>query len=613
VLESLAVSARGVFDADVAVVTLTSGAGAPLEAVAARDRLPRVGDPAEPLPTGLGVARPEAGGDWLAAPVHDGLEASRGTVAIVRRDAEGFTTEEREILALLGRLAATTLRSIDLTRAIARSEARLRTIVESAPVGLVEVDDADQVIWWNGSAARILRWPAHAAAESAPEFPAEARGALRELWRRARTGGPSVGPDLDDVLLGGHRRQLTLAAAPLAGGADSVLTLLDDVTETRQLRAELRHAHTMEVRGQVASRVAHDFNNLITLISGYAEMLSRELAGDEAHLAMVRDIQATASRASLLTGQLQTIGRTKATEPVVFNPVTVIASNAEVLERVLGARIELALELDPAAGAVLADADQFEQLVLNLSINARDAMPAGGHLTLRLVRETLDDEAASALEVEPGEYVRLDVADDGEGMDEETRRRCFEPLFTTKGTFRGTGMGLASAQRLVSASDGAISVVSALGEGTTFFVRLPRVGDASAEEARVEVARPRGEARVLVADDDEGLRRLMSQVLRRNGYEVVEVDSAEAALVAADDAEFDLLVSDVVMAEVSGEELARRLQSRRPGLRVLLVSGTADAHVVAHLSPGTAAFLAKPFRPSEVIDRAHELLAKREG
>ncbi len=328
---------------------------------------------------------------------------------------------------------------------------------------------------------------------------------------------------------------------------------------------------------------------------------------------MVRDIQATASRASLLTRQLQTIGRTKVAAPVLFNPITVIASNAEVLERIMGSAVELAWVLDDAAGAIKVDADQFEQMIINLSINARDAMPEGGRLTIGVARRALDDARAAALGVAPGPYVHVAVTDTGVGMDEETREHCFDPLFTTKGPFKGTGMGLASAQRLATDSGGAIECSSAPGAGTTFDVYFPLAAESSAAPAPPVVAEtPRGSATILLADDDEALRRLMSQVLTRNGYRVEEAASGEEALARFSeiDGDVDLLVSDVVMGELTGPELAAKLQEAQPGLKVLLTSGTAEATVIDGLGPGRAAFLAKPFKPSGLIDAVHELLAR---
>jgi two-component system cell cycle sensor histidine kinase/response regulator CckA len=214
-----------------------------------------------------------------------------------------------------------------------------------------------------------------------------------------------------------------------------------------------------------------------------------------------------------------------------------------------------------------------------------------------------------------GEYLMLSISDTGVGMDEATRKRCFEPLFTTKGPLKGTGMGLAAARRLVEESGGAIWCVSEVAEGTTFQIVLPVVDEPAEEVASaVEPIRPQGTATVLLAEDDEDLRRLMSQVLRRNGFQVLEADSGERAEAIFADAgvRIDLLLSDVIMAEMTGRELSSKLQARNPSLRVLLVSGTEDSSVVSDLMPGTCDFLAKPFRPSELIDKVHGLLTRRE-
>ncbi|HVB70191.1 MAG TPA: response regulator [Acidimicrobiales bacterium] len=618
ILGAVAESARDVFGADAAVVTWES-TSSPLRAVIAKH-----GDPiTTPFDPAMSDGRPTGeGGDvtpwrhegWLVAPVVEERDRKLGVVGVQRDDESGFSDEDQEILMLLAQLTSTALSATRLNRTIETNEARLRVLVESAPVGLVEVDAANHVVWWNGPARRLLSWPDVAERPAAaPDFAPMVRFELEELWAEVRDTGEANGREIDDVPVGNHQRHWTVTATalPVAGAAaPGVLTLIDDVTDTRQLRAEVRHAQTMEMRGQVASRLAHDFNNLLTLVSGYAEILSQNLRDDRS-LQMVKDIQSTASRAALLTGQLQTIGRTKIAEPVLFNPITVIASNAEVLERVLGSAVELEWRLDQYAGAVKVDADQFEQMIINLALNARDAMPDGGRLTIGVARAALTETQATELAVAPGDYVHLAVTDTGVGMDDETQRRCFEPLFTTKGPFKGTGMGLSAAQRLVVASHGAIACTSAPGEGTTIDVYLPFAGEAAASPAAPEVVEiPRGSATVLLVDDDEGLRRLMSQVLSRNGYHVVEAASGEEAAQLAGGGEPDLLVSDVVMGEMSGRDLAEALQGRQPGLKVLLTSGTAEPSIVNGLGPGRASFLAKPFKPSGLIDAVHELLTR---
>ena len=625
ILRNIAGSAQSVFDVAVAVVSLDAGAAAPLRGVAHRGRpavcTSPVESPVDELPRARGDgSEPWLENGWLVAPMVERRVRHLGVIAIRREIERGYSAEDREVLTLLAQMASTALGAAELSRSIQTSETRLRTLIDTAPVGIVEVDVEGRVRWWNRAASRVLAWTEFDDDTGAGDvnFPASVSAGLGELWSDVAQGGSVTPRDFVDVAIAGRLRILTASAALLLGAdgeVQGILTLVDDVTNHRQLTAELRHANTMEIRGQVASRIAHDFNNLLTLIAGYAEILSHDLSGDERSSQMVRDIQATASRASLLTGQLQTIGRTNATEPVVFDPVAVIQSNAEVLERILGADIDLQWALDDPVGHVRADADQFEQMILNLSINARDAMPDGGVLRIAADHVVFERERAQSRGLFAGDFVRLTVVDTGVGMDEATRERCFEPLFTTKGPFKGTGMGLSSARRLVEESGGAIRCRSEVGRGTTFEILLPVVDEPVSVVVRpVSVSPPRGSATVLLAEDDEVLRRLMSQVLQRNGYEVIECDSGERALELSDEfaGRFDMLLSDVVMGAMNGHDLAATLQSRIPSLRVLLVSGTQNASIVANLTPGRSAFLAKPFKPSQLIDSVHELLSRRD-
>ncbi|MGC8510638.1 MAG: ATP-binding protein, partial [Acidimicrobiales bacterium] len=385
-----------------------------------------------------------------------------------------------------------------------------------------------------------------------------------------------------------------------------------------------RHATTMETRGQVASTIAHDFNNLLTLITGYAEVLEGQVTSSES-AGLVRAIQVTAARAAALTAQLQSIGRTHEGRPVVVDPRAALGANADVLERVLGPAIALTWSWAPSIGRVRVDPDQLEQVLLNLAINARDAMPDGGRLSITVDEVDHDDRGGDADDddredggrpARRGRDVRVRVVDTGVGMDEETRQRCFEPLFTTKGPLSGTGMGLASAKRTIEESGGSIRVDSRPGAGTTVEFVLPVVDEPLDEPAVVDASAPapttapRGRsAAVLLVEDDEALRRLVGAVLRRHGHRVFDAPGVEEAraLVAARDEPFELLVSDVVLGEGRGDELARALRAAQPGLAILLTSGSADATVLGDLA-APAAFLAKPFKPSQVIDEVVALL-----
>ncbi len=623
ILRGLAASTRSVFDAESAVVTLEVGSAAPLRGVAHRGQSPKCEVPRSsetlnyPSKWEPGVERKFEDG-WLVAPILEGRDQARGVVAVRKLSPVDFADEDQEVLALLAQMASSALGAAELSRTVQSSEARLRVLIETAPVGIVEANVDGQVRWWNRAASRVFAWPDFTDGfdVSTTSFPEASMPELQELWSEVQRGGAVDGRDFVDVEIAGKMRVLSASAAllPATRGEEAgILTIIDDVTNHRELKAELRHAYTMEIRGQVASRIAHDFNNLLTLISGYAEILANDLSGDDRSTQMVKEIQATASRASMLTGQLQTIGRTRPPESLVFNPVAVIQSNAEVLERVLGSAIEVHWLVDERAGNVRTDVDQFEQMIINLSINARDAMPQGGDLTIGVSAATFDGASAAPLGLSAGDYVVVSVADTGIGMSEETRSRCFEPLFTTKGLFKGTGMGLAAARRLAEESGGVITCTSVVGQGTTFDVMLPCVNEEPVETFAVaEIDRAHDTATVLIVDDDDELRRFMSRILERNGYRVVLADSAEAALSVVDDfiGTFDLLVSDFVMGEMSGRDLARTLQEKDANLKVLIVSGTANRSVISDLREASAEFLAKPFKPSELVDNVHMLLAR---
>ena len=623
ILESLSTSARRAFDADDAVLSLEVGSAAPLLGVAHRGQsaiclLPEEYSGREGVPRSRARATaPWIDGEWLVAPVLERREKARGVLAI-RRSRGEFLDEEKEVLTLLAQMAATALGATELSREIEASETRLRILVDTAPAGIVEVDRGGQVRWWNRAASKVFAWPSFdAASDASPTFPESALSELEKLWSDVWNGAAASERDLIDVEIRGRRRDLTSAAALLPsseGEARSILMLVDDVTDHRQLKAEVHHAQQMEMRGRVASSVAHDFNNLLTLISGYAEILSKDLASDVRSLEMVKDIQSTTSRASMLTAQLQSIGRSQSLQPTVLDPVAVLQSNAEVLERIAGSDIEVSQTTNLDSAAIRVDPGQFEQMLLNLTINARDAMPDGGRLDISVESAVVNDQLSEELHLDAGDYVKISVADSGVGMSEETQRQCFDPFFTTKGPLKGTGLGLAAARRLVEGSGGSIACTSVLGVGTTFEIYLPTSTDAVAEDPFASVGeRPRGTATILVAEDDAGLRQLMTRVLSRNGYHVLVATNGEEAVELAETAgaSLDLLVSDVVMSELSGPDLAKQLQGRHSSLRILLTSGTADASVLEGLLPGTSAFLAKPFRPSALIDQVYDLLSRR--
>jgi PAS domain S-box-containing protein len=376
----------------------------------------------------------------------------------------------------------------------------------------------------------------------------------------------------------------------------------------------LRQSQRLESVGRLAGGVAHDFNNLLTAIFGYADLLAADLPANSPALADVAEIRTAATRAASLTRQLLAFSRQQVLQPVVLNLNDVVGDVEKMLERLLGADVALATHLAPDLGNVKADAGQLEQVIVNLTVNARDAMPTGGKLTIETANAELGDDYVDAHRpVVPGRYVMLAVSDTGMGMDEATKARLFEPFFTTKEPGKGTGLGLATVYGIVKQSGGYIWIYSEPSHGSTFKVYLPRV-DALAVELRQTSAAsgsPTGTETVLIAEDDELLLPLARGLLARLGYRVLEArDEATALAVAqAHVGEIHLLVSDIVMPGKSGVQLAQELAASRPRMRVLYISGYTDETIVRYglLDPG-AYFLQKPFTPDVLARKVREVL-----
>ncbi|MEM7349716.1 MAG: ATP-binding protein [Acidobacteriota bacterium] len=398
-----------------------------------------------------------------------------------------------------------------------------------------------------------------------------------------------------------------------SGAVTHLLAIQRDITEHRRLETQLRQSQKMEAVGRLAGGVAHDFNNLLTAIIGYNQLLLLALGTDHPQREAVEQIGKAAKRAATLTSQLLAFSRRQVLQPKVIDLNEVVRGIEKILRRLIGEDIDLLIELEPLAAKVKADPGQLEQVILNLAINARDAMPDGGHLLVETDEVELDDDAAREHETESGAYVRLRVRDSGLGMDTETQAKIFEPFFTTKGQEKGTGLGLATVYGIVKQSGGFIGVDSTTGKGTIFDVFLPRIENQPVQpidrsySAKVE----RGDERVLLAEDDDSVRRLVSTVLTENGYEVLEAaDGSEALDIAADlTLAIDLLISDVVMPDMRGPELCRRVLAGRPDMRTLFISGYADGSSPHRGEFGAdVPFLQKPFSPEALARKVREVL-----
>jgi signal transduction histidine kinase/CheY-like chemotaxis protein len=469
----------------------------------------------------------------------------------------------------------------------------------------------------------------------------DARGRVADLNRAAstilgRSRASAAGADVGDLLPGlgaldgaAQRTDLARGAPPDQRVYDASVTpirtqadrltgyvlLLRDVTERRHLEEQLRQAQKMEAVGKLAGGVAHDFNNLLTAIIGFATLAGDDLpAGSPARDALAQ-IRRSAEQAAALTRQLLAFGRRQILQPETIDLGEVVTQLEPMLRRLIGEDIRVVTELAPGLPCIRADRTQVQQVLLNLSVNARDAMPRGGLLTIRTGLTTVPAPDNGAADLAPGDYVVLEVTDTGQGIDASMVDRIFEPFFTTKAFGQGTGLGLSTVYGIAKQSGGDVQVRSTPGEGATFRVLLPAAGGPRppAEEAPATPAAAATAGTVLLAEDDEGVRDFVAEVLRASGWAVLTAATPAEALASAarQSLALDLLITDVVMPGMDGGELADRLSALRPGLRVLFITGYDDEEIATRglLAPGRDC-LAKPFTPAQLRARAQALLVQ---
>jgi two-component system cell cycle sensor histidine kinase/response regulator CckA len=413
---------------------------------------------------------------------------------------------------------------------------------------------------------------------------------------------------------GGERFFATVVTTSMRN-ADGTLRghakVVRDVTKRRELEEQLRSVQKMEAIGRLAGGVAHDFNNLLLVIGAYTDLAAEELPVDSAALVDLDEVRKATGRATALTRQLLAFSRKQVLRPEVLDVNALLAGLQKVLARLLGEDVELLFSPAPRLGATKADVGQIEQVLLNLAINARDAMPSGGRLRIETRNAEIDAQLASRhVGLEPGSYVQIAVEDNGAGMDEATAARVFEPFFSTKPAGKGTGLGLAMAYGIVNQSGGQIQVESAPGRGTTFRIQLPAVASESVAVSPSEhPPAVRGRERLLLVEDEDLVRRSLVRALTRHGYDVLEASGAGAALDELQHAEsrIDLMVTDVVMPGMSGPKLVEVVRRILPDLRVLYISGYTD-DLVTLGADDTHAFLQKPFSPASLLEKVRAVL-----
>jgi PAS domain S-box-containing protein len=535
---------------------------------------------------------------------------------------------QNSVLRERGEIVGAASFGIDITdhkraeEALAQERSLLHELMTTIPDNIYFKDRDSRFTKINHALARWLglRHPDEAVGKRDHDFfsPEHAEQAYRdEQWVMA-TGRALVGVEEKETWPDGRITWVSTSKVPIRGALGQIVGLVGvsrDITERRHLEETARLGQRMEAIGRLAGGVAHDFNNLLGVIIGYGEIVLSRLPEQGPLRGRQQEVLKAARRAADLTRQLLAFGRRQVLQPKVLDLNGVVGEMENMLRRLIGENLELATDLDPDLGSVWADPGQVAQIVMNLAVNARDAMPGAGRLTIRTRNVELDEaKAASRPPTRPGRYVSLAVRDTGCGMDAETQSHIFEPFFTTKEA--GSGLGLSTVYGIVEQSNGYIWVESELGMGTTFKIYLPRLDGAAAPTAGEERESPPagGSETVLLVEDEASLRGVLRQTLEDNGYTVLSAGDGAAALHVADEHQgpVHLMVTDVIMPGITGCEAAKELRKTQPRMKVLYISGYAQEAVSRHgeFGPDTA-FLSKPFTGAALLGKCRELLDAR--
>jgi PAS domain S-box-containing protein len=558
-----------------------------------------------------------------------GEAEAAGTTRYLRKDGSQFLAEcTTRALSFAGRRARiAVIKDVNDRYEAERTRALLAAIVETSNDAIISKRLDGTITSWNAAAERLFGYSAQQAVGQPITIlvPPDQRDEERALLECIAAGDRIDHYETVRSTKAGELVAVSISLAPIMDAYGAVVGVSKTARDlTAQRRADeilrrteeqLRHAQKMDAVGRLAGGVAHDFNNVLSVILSCGEMLLDEMKPGEPMRADVEEIRKAGKRAAELTRQLLMFSRQQVLAPKVLDLNEVLASMDKMLQRLLGADVDLVSLPAPRLGRVRVDPSSIEQVIMNLAVNARDAMPTGGKLTMETGNVVLDDAyAREHLGVKPGPHVMLAVSDTGTGIDKPTLARIFEPFFTTKAAGKGTGLGLSTVFGIAQQSGGSVRVYSEPGSGTTFKLYLPRVTDAvDAVDASAPLGTSRGSETILLVEDDDQVRSVAGGILRRSGYHVIDARNAAEALVRSDShrAVIDLLLSDVVMPQMSGPELAKRLSSTRPAMKVLCMSGYTDDSIVRHgVLAARVAYLQKPFTPGALTTKVREVLGR---
>ncbi|HSR67765.1 MAG TPA: PAS domain S-box protein [Acidobacteriota bacterium] len=499
-------------------------------------------------------------------------------------------------------------------------KAYLEQLFQSAPEAVVIVDNQSRILRANAEFTRMFGYEQEEYLNRRVDHlivPADFREEALTVTGKIMNEG-SVSLETVRRRKDGKMINVSILGTPIKvdGGQVAVYGIYRDITERRELEEQLRQSQKMEAVGRLAGGIAHDFNNLLTAVLGYSDLLRENKSTPARFDHYVEEIRKAADRAKSLTSQLLAFSRKQVLSPKVVSLSEIVSNIEPMLRRLLGERIEIKMTLDRHADRVEADPGQIEQVIVNLAVNAGDAMDGAGNISLRVKPICLDEAYSQRHSILPGQYVLLEFQDDGCGMPANVQHRAFEPFFTTKEPGKGTGLGLATVYGIVKQSGGHIDLRSNSGQGSCFSIYFPQVTDQPAlGRVRPQARDDSTRATVLLVEDEEGIRELIAEVLRENGLRVLEARNGSHALLMAEayGGVIDLLLTDVVMPEMSGRELSHRLQAQRSGILTLFMSGYTGRDLMREHDLPIDDFIQKPFAPSDLLEKVTSLLPRHDS